>query len=54
MFLGIGIGAAFRILEVGELDEDDDEAALRAAMGKASANVASAAPDVEARVCDPR
>ncbi|VDC05182.1 unnamed protein product [Peniophora sp. CBMAI 1063] len=31
------------------MDEDDEEAALRAAMGKASANVASVPADVEAR-----
>ena len=33
------------------MDEDDDEAALREAMGKASANVESSPADVEARVC---
>jgi hypothetical protein len=32
-------------------DEDEETAALRAAYGKASANIAGAAPDVEAKVC---
>jgi len=46
-----GPAASSAVSQNDPMDEDDDDAAVRAAYGKASVNVAADAPDAEARVC---